>query len=45
MRIPDDLWVAAVAKAKASGETVTEVVIAALKRYVEKSPPKADDET
>lgn len=33
-RIPDDLWDAARAKAKERGETVTDVVIRALKRYV-----------
>lgn len=34
LRIPPELWQAAVAKAKAEGTTVTEVVIRALRRYV-----------
>ena len=34
-RIPDDLWQAARRKAKQRGETVTAVVIRALKRYVQ----------
>jgi predicted HicB family RNase H-like nuclease len=34
LRIPPDLWEAAVEKAKAEGTTLTAVVIAALTRYV-----------
>ncbi len=34
LRIPTDLWVAAVAKARAEETTVTAVVVAALRRYV-----------
>ena len=34
LRIPDDLWHAAVAKAREDGTTVTAVVIAALRAYV-----------
>jgi hypothetical protein len=34
LRIPTDLWEAAVAKARAEGTTVTAVVVAALRRYV-----------
>lgn len=34
IRVPDDLWQAAKEKAKRRGETVTEVLVAALKRYV-----------
>ena len=34
VRIPDDLWRAAQAKAAEKGETVTDVVLRALKRYV-----------
>ena len=34
LRIPDELWRAAVAKAKDEGTTVTAVVVAALTRYV-----------
>ena len=34
VRIPDDLWAAAKVKAEAKGETVTDVVVRALRRYV-----------
>lgn len=34
LRIPDELWRAAVAKAREEGITVTAVVVAALTRYV-----------
>lgn len=34
LRIPDDLWHAAVEKAREDGTTVTAVVIAALRAYV-----------
>ena len=34
-RIPDDLWLAANRKAKQRGESVTDVVIRALKKYVQ----------
>lgn len=34
LRIPDEVWHAAVAKARAEGTTVTAVVVAALKRYI-----------
>lgn len=36
LRIPPDLWDAAVEKARAEGTTVTAVVVAALRRYVRK---------
>lgn len=36
LRIPDELWRAAVAKAREEGTTVTAVVVAALTRYVGK---------
>jgi len=36
MRIPDDVWHAAVAKARAEGTTVTAVVVAALRRYLKR---------
>ena len=36
LRIPDDVWLAAVAKAKDEGTTVTAVVIAALRRYLKR---------
>jgi len=34
IRVPDDLWHAAVAKAAANGDTVSEIVRKALARYV-----------
>ena len=34
VRIPDDVWKAAQAKAERDGTTVTAVVLAALRRYV-----------
>lgn len=40
IRVPDDLWHAALATAAARGETVTDVVIRALRRYVK---PKKDE--
>lgn len=34
VRVPDDLWQAAKVKAHDHGETITEVIIRALKRYL-----------
>lgn len=34
LRIPEDVWRAAVAKAQAEGTTVTAVVVKALERYL-----------
>ena len=34
LRIPEDVWIAAVEKAKREGTTVTAVVVAALLRYL-----------
>lgn len=36
LRIPEDVWSAAVEKAKAEGTTVTAVVVAALRRYLKR---------
>ena len=36
LRIPADLWAAAVGKAKEEGTTVTAVVVAALRRYLKR---------
>ena len=36
VRIPDDLWRAALARAEAEGVTLTSVVIKALERFVRK---------
>ena len=35
IRVPDTLWEATKAKAAGEGRTVTDVVVAALKKYVE----------
>jgi len=37
VRVPDDLWHAAVAAAQGRGETVTAIVIKALESYVKKN--------
>jgi predicted HicB family RNase H-like nuclease len=34
LRVPEDVWRAAVAKAKDEGTTVTAVVVAALRKYL-----------
>jgi hypothetical protein len=34
VRVPDDLWAAAKAKAEERGETVTDALVRALERYV-----------
>jgi hypothetical protein len=34
VRVPDDLWQAALEKAREKGESVTEVILRALRRYV-----------
>jgi hypothetical protein len=42
LRVPDELWEAAQARAKERGETVTDVLIRALKRYVRGGSSKTD---
>lgn len=36
LRIPEDVWTAAVTKARDEGTTVTAVVVAALRRYLKR---------
>jgi predicted HicB family RNase H-like nuclease len=36
LRVPEDVWRAAVAKAKDEGTTVTAVVVAALRKYLKR---------
>jgi len=36
LRIPEDVWRAAVAKAKDEGTTVTSIVVAALRKYLKR---------
>jgi len=38
IRVPDELWQAAKRAANDNGETVTDVIIRALKRYVREHP-------
>lgn len=40
LRVPDDLWKAALAKARAEGRTLTDVLVAYLRRYVATPPRK-----
>jgi hypothetical protein len=40
LRVPDELWQAALAKAHADERTLTDVILAYLRRYVS-TPPKA----
>jgi hypothetical protein len=39
VRVPDDVWQAALAATAYNGTTVTAVVVAALERYVKRHPP------
>lgn len=39
MRIPDELWEAALRAANDNGETVTDVIVRALEEYVRQWPP------
>jgi hypothetical protein len=41
IRIPDELWNAAVEKARAEGTTASAVVVAALRRYIKRPAPQA----
>lgn len=43
IRIPDELWDAAKRVASDRGETITDVVIRALQRYVRAHPLEPDD--
>ena len=36
LRIPEDVWLAAIAKARERGDTVTAVVVEALRQYLAK---------
>jgi NRPS condensation-like uncharacterized protein len=40
IRVPDDVWRAAIAKAREEGTTVTAVVLAALRRFIKKEDPQ-----
>jgi hypothetical protein len=43
LRVPEDIWRAAQEKARAEGRTLTDVLVAYLKRYVSTSPRKKAD--
>lgn len=43
LRVPNDLWRAAQEKAAAEGRTLTDVLVAYLKRYVSTPPRKKAD--
>ena len=43
VRVPDDLWNAALAKARAEGRSLSEVLVAYLRRYVATPPRKPGD--
>jgi hypothetical protein len=43
LRVDDDLWRAAQAKAEAEGRTLTAVMVAYLRRYVSTPPRKKSD--
>jgi NRPS condensation-like uncharacterized protein len=44
VRVPDGVWNAVKAKAKAEGRTITDVVVTALHRYAA-TPAKTDDDS
>jgi hypothetical protein len=44
LRVPEDIWRAAQEKAKTEGRTLTDVLVAYLKRYVSTPPRKRDDD-
>ena len=44
IRVPAHIWNAAMAKARAEGRTLTEVIVAYLRRYISTPPRKRDDD-
>lgn len=38
LRVKDEIWEPALAKARAEGKTITEVIVAALKAYIDNAP-------
>lgn len=42
LRVPDQIWDAALVKARAEGRTLTQVITAYLRRYIS-TPPKRPD--
>lgn len=43
IRVPTNIWRAAQEKAKAEGRTLTEVIVAYLRRYISTPPRKRND--
>lgn len=43
LRVPDGVWNAAKVKAEAEGRTLTDVILACLRRYISTPPRKKDD--
>ena len=44
LRVPDELWAAAKARADMEGTTLTAVLVKALKQYVMRRPPRESNE-
>jgi len=44
LRVVDEVWLPALAKARAEGRTLTDVIVTYLRRYVSTPPRKRDDE-
>jgi hypothetical protein len=43
VRIADEVWLPALAKARSEGRTLTEVIVSYLRRYIAAPPRKRDD--
>ena len=43
LRVPDQIWEAALAKARAEGRTLTEVIMTYLRRYISTPPRNRSD--
>jgi hypothetical protein len=43
LRVPDQIWDAALAKARAEGRTLTEVIMTYLRRYISTPPRSRSD--
>ena len=44
LRVVDEVWLPALAKARAEGRTLTDVIVTYLRRYVSTPPRKRDDD-
>ena len=43
LRVADEVWLPALAKARAEGRTLTEVIVASLRRYISTPVRQRDD--